>query len=119
MAFTVQLTFDNEVNKSCAIGDKIYHALITNSTTKTVSTPVELGEVVSVSSKTISYTQTLDGAAPTTSSYYFFVKKSNNNSKTPNITSLVGYYAEVEMKNESTSEVELYQVGSQISESSK
>jgi IS1 family transposase len=45
----------------------------------------------------------------------FFFSKDNK----ANLSSLVGYFAEVEMKNESTSEVELYQVGSDIAESSK
>ena len=46
---------------------------------------------------------------------FIFFSKDNK----ANLSSLVGYYAEVVMKNESTSKAELYQVGSDISESSK
>ena len=46
--------------------------------------------------------------------YYFFQKDANVNT-----SSLLGYYAEVELTNDSTSKAELFSVGTEISESSK
>tara|TARA_R100000234_G_scaffold39296_1_gene23390 strand:+ start:646 stop:1011 length:366 start_codon:yes stop_codon:yes gene_type:complete len=120
MATSLILTFANPINKSLQKGDTVYHALITNNVT---GTPVEIGTVTSIASEddglgsTINQvTCSIDSSAsiPTTDSFYFFSKDNK-----ANLSSLVGYYAEVEMKNESTSEAELYQVGSDISESSK
>tara|TARA_R100000995_G_scaffold84572_1_gene63706 strand:- start:2661 stop:3023 length:363 start_codon:yes stop_codon:yes gene_type:complete len=120
MAKTITLTFTKPVNKSLQIGDTVYYATITNNVT---GTPVEIGTVVGVTSEDdgsgstvnqVTFTLVSGTTAPNNTYYYFFSKDNK-----ANLSSLVGYYAEVEMKNESTSEVELYQVGSQISESSK
>ena len=46
--------------------------------------------------------------------YVFFVKN-----KTANTASLVGYYADVTLKNDSKKEIELFAVNSEILESSK
>lgn len=123
-AFSLTLTFPNPINKSLQLGDIVYHALITNNV---VGTPVEVGTVTNIGSEddgigstvnqvTCSISASIDGTSvtPTTSSFYFFSKDNK-----ANLSSLVGYYAEVLMKNESTSKAELYQVGSDISESSK
>ena len=120
MATSLTLTFTNPINKSLQKGDTVYHSLITNNIT---GTPVEIGTVTNIGStddglgSTVNQvTCSIDSSAsiPTTDSFYFFSKDNK-----ANLSSLVGYYAEVEMKNESTSEVELYQVGSDVSESSK
>ena len=104
MAKTITLTFTKPVNKSLQIGDTVYYATITNNVT---GTPVEIGTVVGVTSED-------DGSGSTVNQVTFTLVSGTT---APNNTYY--YYAEVEMKNESTSEVELYQVGSQISESSK
>ena len=46
-----------------------------------------------------------------------FIMFSKNN--TVNLSSILGYYSEVTLKNNSASEAELFSVGTQISESSK
>ena len=51
---------------------------------------------------------------PTTSSYIFFSKDNKVNS-----SSILGYYAEVTFKNNSTTEAELFSIGCVIGESSK
>ena len=51
---------------------------------------------------------------PTSGSYFMFAK--NNKVNTSGLT---GYYAEVEMKNDSNSPAELFSVSSEISISSK
>tara|TARA_R100000315_G_scaffold59751_2_gene35764 strand:+ start:3861 stop:4196 length:336 start_codon:yes stop_codon:yes gene_type:complete len=111
MAISLLLTFEKPVNKSLQIGDIIYYAVITNNVT---GTPIEVGSVTALTDTTVTCNISSDDDVPSASNFFFFSKDNK-----ANLSSLVGYYAEVEMKNESTSEVELYQVGSQISESSK
>jgi len=112
MATSITITFANSVNSSIQIGDSVYYSTITNGVT---DAPTELGSITAYTNTTV--TCSIDASASTSglaSKFYFFAKDNK-----ANLSSLVGYFAEVEMKNESTSEVELYQVGSDIAESSK
>ena len=53
--------------------------------------------------------------APTTSDFVLFAKPTG-----PNLTSITGYYAEVEMRNYKTTEIsELFSLGTEVFESSK
>ena len=112
MATSLVLTFANPVNKTLQIGDVVYYCTITNGVT---DAPPEVGSITAFTNTTV--TCSIDSSASTTgldSKFYFFAKDNK-----ANLSSLVGYYAEVEMKNGSTSEVELYQIGSEVVESSK
>ena len=51
---------------------------------------------------------------PTTSDFIFFSKDNK-----VNLTSLLGYYASVKFKNNSTSKAEMFSIGCEIAESSK
>jgi hypothetical protein len=112
MAESLVLTFANPVNKTIQINDVVYYCTITNGVT---DAPTEVGKVTAFTNTTV--TCQIDQGASTTglaSKFYFFAKDNK-----ANLSSLVGYYAEVEMRNGSTSEVELYQIGSEVVESSK
>ena len=112
MASTIVLTFSNSLNSSIEIGDTLYYCTVTNGIT---DSPTEVGAVSAFTDKTV--TSSMDTSLSTTGladKFYFFSK--NNKA---NLSSLVGYYAEVEMKNASSGDIELFQVGSEISESSK
>jgi len=111
MATSLILTFTNPVNKSLQIGDTVHYAVVTNNVT---SDPIEVGSITAFTNTTVTCSIASDKDVPTTNNFFFFSKDNK-----ANLSSLVGYFAEVEMKNESTSEVELYQVGSDIAESSK
>jgi len=111
MATSLILTFVNPVNKSLQIGDTVHYAVVTNNVT---GDPIEVGSVTAFTNTTVTCSIASTSDVPTTSNFFFFSKDNK-----ANLSSLVGYFAEVEMKNESTSEVELYQVGSDIAESSK
>jgi hypothetical protein len=113
---TIILTFANEVNKSLQVGgnanarDSVF--------TKIGSDTFYVGDVTAISadrkSVTIEFTDTDYPRFPTTNDFVFFVKKADVcNSK------LTGYYAEVEMKNTTTSKAELFAVGSEVAISSK
>ena len=51
---------------------------------------------------------------PTSSDYIFFTKNNNHN-----IASVLGYYAQVQFENDSTTAAELFSVGMEVAESSK
>ena len=111
MATSLILTFANPINKSLQIGDTVHYAVITDNV---AGTPIEVGSVTAFTNTTVTCSIASTADVPTTSNFFFFSKDNK-----ANLSSLVGYFAEVEMKNESTSKAELYQVGSDISESSK
>jgi len=98
-----QITLNTSFNKNASlqIGDIIYYN--DNGTVKRIG-PV--GEI-----NTGSIVCTIDGDAtgllPT--SFIFFGKDSQINT-----SGLIGYYAEVEFKNESTSEAEIFAVSSEV-----
>tara|TARA_R110001592_G_scaffold203837_1_gene453762 strand:- start:3602 stop:3943 length:342 start_codon:yes stop_codon:yes gene_type:complete len=112
MATSLVLTFVNPVNNTIQIGDVVYYSTITNGVT---DAPTEVGSITAYTNTTV--TCSIDASANTSgleNKFYFFAKDNK-----ANLSSLVGYYAEVEMKNNSTDEIELYQIGSDVSESSK
>lgn len=92
------------------------YALADTSTVDFSESAVKLGPIVAVNyaQKTITCNVPNSVVLPTTSSFFFFEKDNR-----ANMASLLGYYAEVEIKNNSTEKVELFAMGSEIFESSK
>ncbi len=105
------------LNSSLGRGDKLYYLVNGN--------PTEIGTVTNRPKMTYPTTGdpygnvdigTLLSALPTTSDFLFFAKDTG-----PNLTSLTGYYAEVTMKNDNTTDgpQELFSVATEIFQSSK
>lgn len=124
---TVQYTFTNPINVSLqakptnvATGvqtgawDNIYFVNIVSG--KQSGTVKLIGECIAInnSTKTIDVNAGTNIPLPNTGDYLFFAKNTNIN--TPGI---MGYYAEVEMINDSTEQAELFTVSSEVNESSK
>ena len=103
----------NNLNNSLQVGDMIYNCLY-NSSTGAVASPIELGTCTAVSGTTLSCNIPTGTTRPTTSDFIMFSKDNAGN-----ISALDGYYAEIEMKNDATTAVEIFAVGSEIFESSK
>ena len=121
------LTFANGsgLNTDVQVGDTAYYVATTTSGTggftsnisgATSNNIVEIGPVASVNFTTnvIEITTDLADNVVTTSHFILFSKDN-----AVNMASVVGYYAEVKMRNTSTEKAELYQVSSEIFESSK
>ena len=108
---TITLTFAKDINKSVQVGDMIYHCTMSGTV---ASDPIQIGTVTAVTATTITCNIGVGTTRPTTSNFIMFSKDNK-----ANLSSLSGYYAEVEMKNDETSAVELYAVGSEIFTSSK
>jgi hypothetical protein len=114
----IQLNF-NDLNVSAQIGDDVYYTTgggnIGGFNEADVNNTVFLGPITEINDAGI-VVQFDDSAVnpPTIDDYISFAKN-----KKVNTTSLLGYYAHVELINESDCEIELFSVGSEITESSK
>tara|TARA_R110002096_G_scaffold7909_3_gene33784 strand:+ start:6836 stop:8038 length:1203 start_codon:yes stop_codon:yes gene_type:complete len=111
------ISFDNNINTSLQVGDTLY-------STGNVATSGgfnilfnannldEYGDVVDMTDTTISVN--LTGVAPIEDDYIMFAKN-----HAVNTSSLVGYFASIRLENNAKDRVELFSVGSEITESSK
>tara|TARA_R110000824_G_scaffold46047_6_gene132682 strand:- start:384 stop:764 length:381 start_codon:yes stop_codon:yes gene_type:complete len=118
------LTFSSGLNTDVQVGDTAYYVATTTSGTggytsnisgATSNSIVEIGTVLTVNFATnvITITTSLADNTVTTSHFILFSKDN-----AVNISSVLGYYAEVKMVNTSTSAAELYQIGTSMFESS-
>lgn len=121
MPATTTLTFSVPLNVSCQVGDTVYYLSSTATsggfTTGAHSNIVEIGVITSITGTTaapvINVTNSMVSSVPG-SSYILFSKDNK-----ANMSSALGYYAEVKFKNSSTIASELFHVGVDIFESSK
>jgi len=97
----VTITTNFTHNVSLQIGDIIYY--LDGSTVK------RIGPVIALASTSITCTIDGDDSGLTDGSYLFFGKDNEIN-----LGGIIGYYAEVEMTHESASDIELFQVSSEI-----
>ncbi len=115
------ITFPNVVNISVQVGDKLLYSVPINNqsgvnhpTNSTSTQPVLLGVITAIAASRLTVTVGSIVNSVVASAHYFFSKDNN-----ANLTSLVGYFAEVEIRNNSTLEAEMYQITTDFSESSK
>lgn len=117
------LKFDN-TNFSAQVGDIIYYTTgggqIGGFSTANLKNTKILGKITSIApnpSGGVIFTVEYDNAItspPTSGDYISFAKD-----KRINTTSLVGYYADITLVNDSKEKVELFSIGSDIEESSR
>jgi len=117
------LLFDDPVNSSLQVGDIVYYASkpmpIANSNIKTTTTGnvKRFGSVYSITTNPNSVNVIYDHTVvdpPKADDYIMFEKDKQVNS-----SSLIGYYASVELKNTSDGKIELFSLASGVTESSK
>ena len=109
----INISLQPKGNAALAGQDIIYYGTPNNNT---VSSITRLGECVSVNrtNNTIVVEVADSVARPSVNDFIFF-GKDNQASK----SGILGYYAELEMKNNSTDKIELFSVGTEVFESSK
>lgn len=123
--WTIQIPRDQYA--SLQVGDEVYSAsnLVSNSGFQQMSTGLRLGDIASINNTTSlddgTETTTLvinafntGGPSPSINDFVFFVKDSK-----VNMTSLLGYFAKMQFKNNDRDRAELFTVATEISESSK
>ena len=108
------LTFSSSINTSLQVGDIIYFQTPTNGPFDTIdsSNITKYGDVTAITDDTI--TVNLIDSTPVADDYIMFAKN-----HTVNTSSLLGYFADVKFENNSIEKIELFSVGSEITESSK
>jgi hypothetical protein len=120
----VQLSFSGALNISAQVGDNIYFTSHVNSiggfSSSDLTATTLLGPITLINNSTITVQYDDEpfingGFTPlNTGDFISFAKD-----KSVNTSSLLGYYASVNFVNDSTGKIELFSVGSDISESSK
>jgi len=117
------LNINGDINTSLQIGDIAYYSspgTVANSGFATVNPgSIKLIGVVTAilndsSEVRVLFDEMLGPLPPIDGDYIMFAKN-----KMVNSSSLAGYYADVKFKNYSTDKIEMFSVGSEISESSK
>ena len=120
---SITVSFTNELNESVQLGDVLYYVNPASETMQGTPSPilnsntvVEVGAITAINYATNIITANIANSTelPTGTSFFLFSKDNR-----ANMASLLGYYAEVEMSNNSTIKAELFSVGSEIFESSK
>lgn len=112
----ITITVANALNVSCQIGDTAYYVTTTSSGGFNInsSSVVEIGIITAIpNNQQIVIGNSLVASVPSTS----FILFSKDNKA--NLSSILGYFAEVKMVNNSTTEAELFSVGVDMFESSK
>jgi len=114
----VTLKFNKDINCSVQVGDIIYY--VPSATSNNVSTAtgytniIKSGDVLYVSKRYIVVNH--DGNVPTPSNGDFIMFSKDNMA---NLSSLLGYYADVKFVNVSTDKAEIFSIGCEVFESSK
>ena len=112
---TVDLIFPNDINVSVQIGDIIYYTPTTvTGIHDTAGTVIELGNVISISGNTIVVNYQTGTVLPIASDFIMFAKD-----RSANMSSLLGYFAEFRIVNNSKDEAEMYSISVDVTESSK
>jgi len=112
---SITLTFDKEIQDSVQIGDTVYYTNDPNG-----ETIVKVGLITNIYSTINGIKNTIDAdissdtITPDSSSFILFSK-----TNAANINSITGYFLKTEMRNDSTSEIELFSIGTEAFESSK
>ena len=109
------LTFNNDINTSLQVGDTIYFQTpITAGILDTIDSNniTKYGEVTALTKNTITVSPV--GSTPVVNDFIMFAKN-----HAVNTSSLLGYFADVKFENNSTDKIELFSVGSEVTESSK
>jgi hypothetical protein len=106
---SITLNFPSPINVSVQIGDVAYYTNDPNGVNI-----VLIGDITAVTVNSITVNISTSTIRPTTSSFILFSKDNETN-----INALTGYYAEVQLRNDSTDKSEMYSVASEVFESSK
>ena len=103
-------------NDSLQVGDLAYY--VTPSTVggfeQSTSNPVLIGPIEAITATSIDVDETVGNGVPSPNDFIMFAKDTR-----VNLSGLVGYFAEVTIKNNSTKKAEMYCMASEITPSSK
>ena len=113
----ITLNFSEPINVSCQIGDIAYYVPVSSLSYYLVnsSNVIEIGPVIIIASDRLSLQATTFSPAPPINAFTLFSKDNK-----VNLSSLLGYYAELDIRNNNTSEHgEMFGINGDYFESSK
>jgi len=115
----LQFTFDQQLNVSAQVGDTVYYVPTSTSAQFQVNSSdiVEIGDITYVNPNGLGFwcnTVLSASSYPSASDYIFFSKDNKANQ-----SNVLGYYAQVQLKNNSLDEAEIYSVSADVFDSSK
>ena len=115
----LEFTFSQQLNVSAQVGDTAYYVPTTSSAQFQVNSSdiVEIGIITYVNPNGLEFwcdTLLPPGSYPSASDYIFFSKDNKANQ-----SNVLGYYAKVQLKNNSKDEAEIFNVTADVFESSK
>jgi hypothetical protein len=113
----ITINFTGNINNdSLQIGDLAYYVTPSplGGFNQSTSDPILIGPIEAVTSVSIDVDETVGNNTPSANDFIMFAK-----SNSVNLSGLVGYFAEVTIKNNSTEKAEIYCVASEITPSSK
>jgi hypothetical protein len=113
----ITLTFTNNINSSVQIGDTAYYCDTETLGSNQVASKddiIEIGTISTVSDNQIVCREEVGITPPTTDSFILFSKDN-----IANLSGVRGYFSEIEIRNNSTDEAEMFGIGCDIFESSK
>ena len=118
----VTLNFTEPINVSCQIGDTAYFVDTTTSGGFDINNGnvVEIGPIINIVGQYGSNPYIVCDAPTTISTFNglnFFILFSKDNKA--NLSTVLGYYADVKFRNDSTDEAEIFSIGMDVFESSK
>ena len=110
----------SQLNTSIQVGDTGYYTTVNSvgGFNQSTGTTIEIGvikDIIIQDSSTIVIFEQNSGVQTPTYNDFFFFSKDNS----VNMSSILGYYGEVEFKNNSTSKAEMFATACGLSESSK
>ena len=119
----VILTFNFPLNVSAQVGDTAYYtkssSVLGTHTHSNQNDIIQIGEITAIdkvnNTITCLFNPNPTGAAPPNSNDFIMFSKDNK----ANLSSILGYYAEIEFRNNSQQEGELFSAGCEVFESSK
>tara|TARA_R100000951_G_C2628249_1_gene176758 strand:+ start:911 stop:1252 length:342 start_codon:yes stop_codon:yes gene_type:complete len=112
----ITLTFSFPLNVSVQVGDTAYFVPTTTSSSFSVNSSVvqTVGLITSIDQTTSTIVTDGSGTAPSAGDFILFSKDNK-----VNMTSLLGYYANTTIRNNSTDKAELFNISADYIESSK
>jgi len=113
----ITISFTGNINNdSLQIGDLAYFVTPSQSGgfEQSTSAPVLIGSIEAITATSIDVDETIGDDVPGQNDFIMFAKDSSIN-----ISGLVGYYAAVKIKNNSTDRAEMFAISSGITPSSK
>ena len=113
----ITINFTGNINNdSLQIGDLAYFVTpsLSGGFEQSTVTPILIGSIEAITADSIDVNETIGNGVPGPNDFIMFAKDSSIN-----LSGLVGYYAEVYIKNNSTEKAEMFSIASEVTPSSK